>query len=407
MTPTDTQAWARSVRADLTDNVLPWWQREMFDAQGRLLGGRELDGRLLDAPRTAVLGTRVLWSFSNAARQLGQPRGQRVQQALRWVLQSLTDAEHGGLFWSVDAQGRPIADHKQTYAQAFGIYALASCPETEAQAAAWRLFELIDTRARDPELGGYYEGCTRDWQVLPGAKLSDAEPPAPKTTNTLLHVMEAFTELYRTRPEHRVRERLAELIDLFLDRLWRPQDRCFGQFFSRDWQNMTPLLSWGHDIESGWLLVRAAEVLGDAARLTRARSLAVTIADAVLATGMAPDGSMLGAGEFGGQPTDTRRHWWVQAEAMVGYWDAFEISGEARFAQAAQRSWHFISQHHVDRQHGDWIKMLDADLQPLPSTPKAGPWECPYHHVRAELEMLSRLARHAPTATAPADAPVA
>jgi mannobiose 2-epimerase len=85
---------------------------------------------------------------------------------------------------------------------------------------------------------------------------------------------------------------------------------------------------------------------------------------------------------------------------MVGYWDAFEISGEARFAQAAHRSWQFISQHHVDRQHGDWIKMLDAELRPLPSTPKAGPWECPYHHVRAELEMLSRLARHAPTAAA-------
>jgi len=416
----DPAAWRQRLHDDLVHNVLPWWAREIFGADGRPLGGRGHRGEVLDLPRSAVLGTRLLWTFSSAQRRLqaapalGAALAVAADRAWAWAMGPLRDAEHGGLYWSVDGQGRPLADHKQSYAQAFGIYALVArhatqgTPDSPAQVQALELFEQLDAHAHDALEGGYFEGCTRDWQVLPGARLSTQEPPAPKSMNTMLHVLEALTELLRHAPRQdvaeRLAERLAELITLFLDRLWLPQQRGFGLFFSRDWQNLTPQLSWGHDIEASWLLVRAAEVLGRPPLLQRCRALAPQVADAVLARGVAPDGSVLGAGLFDGTVTDLRRHWWCQAEAMVGFQDAWQIGGDARHAEAARRAWAYIESHHIDRAGGDWFKTLDAAGRPVLAVPKAGPWECPYHHVRAALEMLERLAPPGPADVTPAQA---
>jgi mannobiose 2-epimerase len=401
--------WASRLRQELEHNVLPWWQANMFDiSNGRVLGGRSNEGALLELPRSAVLGARLLWTFASALLRLGPDpaRALVAQRAWDWLRGPLTDAEHGGIYWSVDAAGRPLAEHKQTYAQAFAIYALSACHAwqcaehkqamTPALQQAQQLFELLEAHAADPVDGGFFEGCTRDWRPLPGARLSEQEPPAPKSMNTMLHVLEAYTELLRIDPKMpfaaRVAARLRELVELFLTRLWLPDQRCFGLFFSRDWQNLTPQVSWGHDIEAAWLLTRACEVLGDPRLRERVRALAVRVADAVLAQGVASDGRVLGAGLFDGSVTDARSHWWCQAEAMVGFWDAWQIAGDKRHADAAWRAWSYIDRHHIDRQGGDWFKLLDEQGRPLPDANKAGPWECPYHHVRACLEMLERLA---------------
>ena len=400
--------WAARLRHEVEDNVLPWWRRSMFDVDGTVLGGRANDGTALDVPRSAVLGTRLLWTFSSAQTRL-TPDARNAEAAHRawdWLRLSLVDATHGGVFWSVGAQGQTVADHKQVYAQAFAIYALTAyhrmlCAERQVASSAGSpaldlamdLMRLVEAHARDPLEGGYFEGCTRNWRVLPGARLSDLEPPAPKSTNTSLHVLEAYTELLRCRRSDVLASRLRELVEIFLTRLWLPQQRCFGLFFDREWRNLTPQVSWGHDIEAAWLLVRACDVLGDDALRSRVVEVALEVADAVLARGVQADGSLLGAGSFDGQVVDDRRHWWVQAEAMVGFWDAWQLGGRARHADAARRSWDFIERHHVDRQGGDWFKVLDAQCRVIQDIPKAGPWECPYHHVRACLEMNERLLR--------------
>jgi len=415
------QAWAQALRAELSARVLPWWQQALFDDEGRVLGGRDHLGRPLDAPRTAVLGTRLLWAFASAQVRLGAtPAGaQATERALAWVSGPLSDPVHGGVFWSVDARGRPLAAHKQTYAQAFAIYALTAAHQWHSRRSrrapqawrspaldqAWALFELIDRHARDPLLGGYFEGCTRDWQWMADTRLSALEPEAPKTTNTLLHVMEALTELLRCEPEgpgaERLRSRLRELIGLFLTRQWQPQRGAFGLFFTRAWQNLTPQVSWGHDIEAAWLLGRAVDGLADPVLAAGVRAVARQVADAVLQNGIDTDGSLLGAGLFDGRVTDRRRHWWCQAEALVGLHDAWQRGGDPRHAQAAWRVWRYIEQHHLDHEGGDWHKLLDAQGRVLIETPKAGPWECPYHHVRALLEMIERLEGRAPLSAPP------
>ncbi len=400
-------AWQRRLRDELCGNVLPWWRRAIFDDEGRVLGGRAIDGTLLQAPRSAVLGTRLLWTFASAQTRLGpDPAGAlAAHHAWHWVSDVLTDPAHGGVFWSVDAQGRPVADHKQTYAQAFAVYALVACHAwqraraigatpgaTPALQQAQGLFELLEAHAFDPVAGGVWEGCARDWSPRPDARLSDKEPAAPKSMNTMLHVVEALTELQRHQPQPRVAARLRELLTLFLESLWLPRPRCFGLFFSRQWQPLTEQVSWGHDIEAAWLLVRAAQVLGEPGLLQRCRALALEVADAVLARGVASDGSVLGEGGFDGRVSDARRHWWCQAEAVVGFWDAWQHGGAPAHARAAWRAWQYIEDHHVDRIGGDWFKTLDAAGHPIVAVPKAGPWECPYHHVRAGLEMIERLA---------------
>lgn len=391
------KAWAARWREELLQNVLPWWQQQLFDAEGRVLGGRRLDGSELDVPRSAVLGTRLLWTFASAEQRLGLPPMPQLDLAWQWLDGALTDRAHGGVFWDVDARGQPLDTHKQVYAQAFAIYALcaahAARPGRGALKQALGLFELLQAHAFDAMEGGCWEGFTRDWQPMPDARLSDKEPPAAKTMNTMLHVLEALTELLRHHRVPSVEARLRELLVLFIERIWLPRHRCFGLFFTRDWQVLTRQVSWGHDIEAAWLLVRAAEVLGDARLLARSRELAVAVADAVLERGVAPDGSVLYEGDFDGRVTDDHRHWWCQAEAVVGFWDAWQISGDPRHAQAAWQAWQYIDRHLVDRQGGDWFKTLDAQARVVATAPKAGPWECPYHHVRAGLEMIERLGR--------------
>lgn len=400
--PPHPSTWAARWRDELLLNVLPWWQHQIFDSDGRVLGGRDNDGRELDSPRSAVLGTRLLWTFASAEHRLGLPAGPHLDQAWQLLDDHLTDPEHGGVFWHVDAQGRPLDTHKQVYAQAFAIYALCAAhdarPATKDRALQQALgfFELLQAHAFDAENGGCWEGLTRDWQPLADSRLSEKEPAAAKTMNTMLHVLEALTELLRHHRAPAIESRLRELLLLFIERIWLPQPRCFGLFFSRDWRVLTPQVSWGHDIETAWLLVRAAEVLGDAGLLARTRELAVQVADAVLARGVAADGSVLYEGDFDGRVIDDQRHWWGQAEAVVGFWDAWQIAGDSRHAAAAWRAWAYIDRHLVDREGGDWFKVLDAQGRVDASVPKAGPWECPYHHVRAGLEMIERLNKETP-----------
>lgn len=392
------KAWGERLRVELATNILPYWATQMVDRRGGFYGGRDNNGMLRDElPRSAVLGARALWTFSTAARLSPHPEWQRCAgHAWAWLHKVLWDPVHAGVYWSVDKYGGPLAEHKHSYAQGFAIYALSAryrlSADPQALAMAKTLFMQLDAATHDAVHGGNVEGCERDWQVRADARLSDKEPPSPKSMNTLLHVMEGYTELLRVWPDPTLALRLRELVELFLERIWLAEPAQFGLFFTTEWQCVGDTPSYGHDIEAGWLLNRAAEVLGDAALQQRTRALGVRVADSVLMRGVHADGSVLAEGAHG-DPHHAERHWWCQAEGMVGFWDAFEAEHDPRHAQAAWRCWRYIEQHHIDRVGGDWFKVLDANGRPLARVPKAGPWECPYHHARACFEMIERLAR--------------
>ena len=238
--------------------------------------------------------------------------------------------------------------------------------------------------------GGYIEGRGADWVSATDPRLSELEPVCDKSMNTLLHTLEAYTNLLRVWDEPRLRARLHELIVLFLERVIDSKTGHQRLFFNSDWSwHKNEPFSYGHDIEASWLLVEAAEVLGDKELLQRTHTTAVEMAQAIYEEALGPDGRV--RSELSRTKHGSDLNWWTHAEAVVGFYNAYQLSGQDHFAEASRGVWEFIEAHFIDHQHGDWFKNLNADAQPYDDSPKAGPWECPYHHSRVCFEMIRRL----------------
>jgi mannobiose 2-epimerase len=385
------------IEQELTGNILPFWVEHTPDPihggfYGALSNDLKVDNHVA---RSAVLYGRILWTFASAYRKYRLPQYlSTAQRAYDYLRQYFWDAKYEGIYWTVNACGDPVETRKHTYAQAFSIYGLTeyylAAGEAGALESARRIFELLEAKAHEPEYGGYMESRGRNWTSSADQRLSALEPDCDKSMNTLLHLLEAYTNLLRVWDEPRLRARVGELLGVFLDRILDPQTNHFRLFFNNDWTwPRQEHFSYGHDIEGSWLLAEAAEEMGNAGLLQRARSLAVQMAQAVYSEALQLDGRVLS--ESSGGPQSEGLAWWVHAEAMVGFYNAYQISGQEHFAAASARVWDFIMQNFSDHQNGDWFKMLDPDRRPYPDSPKVGPWECPYHHSRACFELLKRL----------------
>lgn len=376
-------------------NILGWWAHRMPDPEGGGFYGRiDGDGRLhAQADKGVILNARILWTFSAAALRPGLAEYQELaERAYLYLLRHFRDEQEGGFYWMLDWQGRPVQPKKQIYAQAFAIYALAEyyrlSGNREALERANETFRLIEQNSRDKARGGYFEAFSRDWSPLADQRLSDKDANEAKTMNTHLHVLEAYTTLFRASLNREVREALDTLTRLFLEKFVDPATSHLRLFFDENWVSKSGLISFGHDIETAWLLCDAAEALGDPELLKDTRRVAVQIADRTLISGVDPaDGGLWNEAGLQGL-SDRNKDWWPQAEAVIGFLNALNISGEQRFADAAVRSWAFIDRHLLDRKNGEWFWALKTDGTPDRTNDKAGPWKCPYHNARACLKIV-------------------
>ena len=393
----NTSDFRNQLAKELTGNILPFWMTYVVDeANGGFYGAVTNDLQIHnEIPRSAILCARVLWTYAAAMRQLG------VEEYLlmaHWAYDYLTrafwDPDYGGLYWQVDYKGKPVLERKHHYAQAFGIYGLTeyyrATGEPASLALAQELFHLLEKHAYDPVYQGYIEGSTRKWGPLEDMRLSDREINCRKSMNTMLHILEAYTNLLRVWDEAQLKARHRALIEAFQQHIIDIKSHHFKLFFDDQWHSLSDHVSYGHDIEGSWLLVEAAEVQDDAQLLSQVREAAVKMAEAVYREGIDDDGAVLYEASPRGF-VDANKSWWVQAEAIVGFYNAYQLTGEAHFAQAAHRCREFVQGNMIDRTHGDWYKVLHRDGTPDQASYKAGPWECPYHHSRACLEMLVRL----------------
>jgi mannobiose 2-epimerase len=382
---------------ELTGNILPFWMTHAVDAVnggffGALTNNLEIHN---EVPRSAILCARILWTYAAAYRKLGNTGYlPMARQAYEYLTRIFLDPEYGGLYWTVDYSGTPVLDRKHHYAQAFAIYGLSeyyrATGEPQSLALAQTLFQLLEKHAYDPIYGGYVEGSSRTLEVLADMRLSDRDLNCRKSMNTMLHVLEAYTNLLRVWDHAALKVRHKNLIETFQQHIVDHSTGHFKLFFDDQWNSLLENVSFGHDIEGSWLLVEAAQVQAKPALMQQVRETALQIATAVYQDGLEQDGSLpYEAGPHG--LVDSAKSWWVQAEAMIGFYNAYQLSGQDRFAQAAYRSWNYIQEKMVDREHGDWIKRLHRDGTPDNSSYKVGPWECPYHHSRACFEMLDRL----------------
>lgn len=392
----DLDRFGAQLEQELVGNILPFWIEHAIDREhGGFYGAVTNDLTVRnDVPRSAILCARILWTYAKAYGRLGDAA---YLDMARWAYAALTDIfwdrEFGGVYWTVDAHGRPVMDRKHHYAQAFAIYGLCAyyvaTGEAQSLALAQELFYLLEKHACDPVHGGYIEGSSRRWEALEDMRLSARDLDCRKSMNTMLHILEAYTQLARlwepACEAHRT------LVEEFLQRIVHPARTHFWLFFDDAWQSLLDHVSFGHDIEGSWLLVEAAGLHDDPELSAAACETAVSMADAVYERGIDEDGGLFY--EAGPQGlVDDQKSWWVQAEAMVGFTNAYQLSGKGYCLQAALRCWKYIRSHHIDRVQGGWYKVLHRDGTPDPESYKVGPWECPYHHSRACMEMMDRLA---------------
>ena len=391
--------FGNQLEKELTGNILPFWVTHAVDStNGGFYGAVTNDLQIQnEVPRSAILCARILWTFAAAYRKYGTEEYLSMAQ---WAYQTLTrvfwDQDHGGLYWSVDLNGKPVLSRKHHYAQAFGIYGLSeyyrATQDSHSLELAQELFRLLENHAYDPINGGYIEGSSRSWTTLEDMRLSTKEINCRKSMNTMLHILEAYTNLLRVWEDSQLKNQQHALIESFLQYIINGQTHHFNLFFDDAWNSLLDHVSYGHDIEGSWLIVEAAEIQGDNDLLARVRQISVQMAEAVYQKGIDEDGSLFYESDSQGL-VDAGKAWWVQAEAMVGFYNAYQLSGQEKFAQVAYRCWDYIQNHIFDRTYGDWYKQLHQDGSVDHIVPKIGPWECPYHHSRACLEMIERLQR--------------
>jgi mannobiose 2-epimerase len=397
MSPEQLKSFGHSVMHELNGNLLPFWLDHAVDAaHGGFIGWMSRDGAVdPKAPKGLVLNARLLWAFSATYRFNQDPRWRDLaQRAADYLEEHFWDASHGGAFWQVDCEGHFLDDKKKIYGQAFYVYALAEHHQAVGDRAssdrAQELFSLVETHSRDQARGGYIEVCNSDWSAAEDSRLSDKDMDEKKSMNNQLHVLEAYTNLYRVWPDAAVRVRLAELLDVFEKRIADPATGHLNHFFDESWQPKSDDYTFGHDIEASWLLCEATEVLDDPMIAARTQRLALRLAQAVLTEGVDHDGGLCYRGQHG-HITDPNREWWPQIESVVGFLNAYELSSEPSFLDAARKAWSFIERHFVDREHGEWFWRIDPTGRPDPTEPKVSEWKGPYHGVRGCLEILRRL----------------
>ncbi len=381
------------IRKHLTDCIIPFWKRLRDDVHGGYYGYMDYDLKVdRQAVKGCILNSRIIWFFANACLTLGNKSLlEEARHGYEFMKEYCVDREKGGVYWSVAYDGVPEDTTKHTYNQAFSIYALSSyydaSGDQEALDTAFELFHIIEERCMD-EIG-YKEAFDRNFREIENDKLSENGVIAQKTMNTLLHVFEAYTELYRVSGDGKVKERLRWILDTFADKVYNPKLHRQEVFFDREMNSILDLHSYGHDIETAWLIRRGTDIIGEKVYEEKMLPIILDLTREVYEKAF--DGHSL-ANECEKGAVDQTRVWWVQAEAIVGFLNACALSPEhTEYLEAAKAEWIFIKEHLVDQREGsEWFWDVNSKGEAVSGKPIVEPWKCPYHNGRMCFEVIRR-----------------
>jgi cellobiose epimerase len=388
-------------------NILQFWLDNSSDeVHGGFIGKMDNEGKVfMEAEKGGVLNARILWTFSAAYNQnVANPTQnsinenyhliQAAERAYQYINQYFRDRTFGGIYWSVDAQGNPLNTRKQIYGLAFTIYGLSEYfkanPKQEILDFAIELFELIEYYSYDKTTGGYIEAFTQDWKIIEDLRLSEKDRNDPKTMNTHLHIIEAYVNLYTVWKEEHLVAKIRYLLNVFEQKIINKENNHLILFFDNDWKKQSEAISYGHDIEASWLLQEAAEILHDEDLIKKWKRIAVKIANAA-SEGLNKDGSLNHEFDPNTKHLDSHREWWVSAEAMVGFYNAYQITKNDNYLKKAFNIWRFTKKHLLDYQNGEWFWGIYEDYSLMQNEDKIGFWKCPYHNARACMELLKRV----------------
>lgn len=381
------------IKAHLINDIIPFWKGLRDDEFGGYYGYLDYDLKLdKKAVKGCILNSRITWFFSNAYTLLKDVSLlEEAKHGFAFLKEHCMDKDNGGIYWSMKYNGEPEDTTKHTYNQAFSIYALSSYYEAsgdeEALEMAKELFHIIETRCTD-EIG-YKEAFDKEFHEIENDKLSENGVIAEKTMNTLLHVFEAYTELYRVAKLPEVKERLEWIMDTFADKVYNPALHRQEVFFDRNMNSILDLHSYGHDIETAWLIDRGVEVLGEKKYEDKMSPITRDLTAQIYK--VAFDGRSL-ANECERGVVNKHRIWWVQAETVVGFLNGWQKNPDKpEYLDAAKAEWNFIKEYVIDKRKGsEWYWEVDPDGKPYEGRPIVEPWKCPYHNGRMCFEVIKR-----------------
>lgn len=399
-TDTAKKDWLAGFRRQLDEElqaILGWWVRYAKDSERGGFYGSVSDANVPDpaASKGLVLHARAVWTFAAAYRYTGQQQYlAEATSAFHFLGSVFFDKTNGGLYWSVDAAGNMLDGKKQTYGQAFAIYGLSelylASGNRQALDMAIGVYESLERVAWDKRYGGYIEAFEQDWTPRTDFRLSEKEENLCKTMNTHLHVIEAYASLYKVWKDPGLAKRIRDLLDIFYDKIIDRTSYRQRLFFTETWQPVGTIISFGHDVEAAWLLHECTVMLGDAIYIERFENIAISMARAAT-DGLDADGGLWYEYEAATDHWVREKHWWPQAEAMVGFFNAWQLSGQDRFLQQTALVWAFIKRYIKDAENGEWYWGVTAQLQKMERQDKAGFWKCPYHNSRACIELGHRI----------------
>lgn len=381
------------IKAHLINDIIPFWKGLRDDEFGGYYGYLDYDLKLdKKAVKGCILNSRITWFFSNAYTLLKDVSLlEEAKHGFAFLKEHCMDKDNGGIYWSMKYNGEPEDTTKHTYNQAFSIYALSSYYEAsgdeEALEMAKELFHIIETRCTD-EIG-YKEAFDKEFHEIENDKLSENGVIAEKTMNTLLHVFEAYTELYRVAKLPEVKERLEWIMDTFADKVYNPALHRQEVFFDRNMNSILDLHSYGHDIETAWLIDRGVKVLGEKKYEDKMSPITRDLTAQIYK--VAFDGRSL-ANECEKGVVNKHRIWWVQAETVVGFLNGWQKNPDKpEYLDAAKAEWNFIKEYVIDKRKGsEWYWEVDPDGKPYEGRPIVEPWKCPYHNGRMCFEVIKR-----------------
>jgi mannobiose 2-epimerase len=387
----------------LLENILPFWTDIIPDPEsGNFYGRIDLKNNPeAGAPKGVILFTRLLWSYSRAYGFTGQEiHRELARKAYQSLIKLFKDQLQGGLVWEVSEQGEILRNHKQSYAQAFGIYAFSEyykiSGDEESKSEALDLFHKLEDHARDKRFGGYTEALSRDWQEMEDVRLSDVDQNEKKSNNTHLHIMEAYTTLFKVTQDPAIEKALIHVLEIMMEKIYNKKKGSFTLFFTEDWISRSDTMSFGHDIEAAWLIQDALNTLNNDDLKRKYKKAVLKVSRQALNTYL--DGTLGSKGINNECSPDGRidheKIWWVQNEALIGFLNAYEMTGESDFLRAAVNIWTFCEEHLIDWEGGEWFFYAQNDPETIKTHPyKADEWKCPYHNTRGCIESIERLQR--------------
>ncbi len=390
------QQYKQEVTNELHSILNYWIENSVDELNGGFFG--KIDNQndvYTTAPKGSVLNARILWTFS-AAHNFAKDEIylSTASRAFEYIKDHFIDAIYKGVYWTVDFEGNMLDSKKQVYALAFCVYGLSeyyiATGEKKALSMAQQLYNAIEEHSYDAKHKGYYEAFARNWDEANDLRLSAKDANEKKTMNTHLHIIEAYANFYKVHPSEALKNKITELLELFDKYFIDHKTFHLKLFFNEAWKEKPDVISYGHDIEAAWLLQQCAEIIGDAAWIKKYKQHAIKIADAAT-EGLDADGGLWYEYEPSNQKLINEKHWWPQAEAMVGFFNAYQITNNEKYLQHAVNSWQFIKQYIIDKKQGEWFWGIKEDHSVMQGEDKVGLWKCPYHNTRACLEIIKRI----------------